>query len=190
MDRTPLTNEWTDRCVRSGHLAVTLHSQSSRKKRRDWSWKCKHRSKWRISIIVMEFFGDPIVPDGKISGTARSSYGTAGYVRKANTSIIMCGVKLLIHSQTPTLKPLKFVNGLVIHPKLSGHVIFIHSLWYGLYPNWHVRWRIFSSPFTWCVACQFSYSWSRAGTNYAVFRNTFSGLIVLAARKAPATSQW
>ena len=81
VDQTPLTNEWTDRCVRSGHLAVTLHSQSSRKKRRDWSWKCKHRSKWRISIIVMEFFGDPIVPDGKISGTARSSYGTAGYVR-------------------------------------------------------------------------------------------------------------
>ena len=81
VDRTPLTNEWTDRCVRSGHLAVTLHSQSSRKKRRDWSWKCKHRSKWRISIIVMEIFGDPIVPDGKISGTARSSYGTAGYVR-------------------------------------------------------------------------------------------------------------
>ena len=81
VDRTPLTNEWTDRCVRSGHLAVTLHSQSSRKKRRDWSWKCKHRSKWRISIIVMEFFDDPIVPDGKISGTARSSYGTAGYVR-------------------------------------------------------------------------------------------------------------
>ena len=81
VDRTPLINEWTDRCVRSGHLAVNLHSQSSRKKRRDWSWKCKHRSKWRISIIVMEFFGDPIVPDGKISGTARSSYGTAGYVR-------------------------------------------------------------------------------------------------------------
>ena len=84
LDRTPLTNVWTDRCVRSGHLAVTLHSQSSRKKRRDWSWKCKHRSKWRISIIVMEFFGDPIVPDGKISGTARSSYGTAGYVRNGH----------------------------------------------------------------------------------------------------------
>ena len=82
VNRTPLTNEWTDRCVRSGHLAVTLHSQSSRKKRRDWSWKCKHRLKWRISIIVMEFFGNPIVPDGKISGTARSSYGTAGYIRK------------------------------------------------------------------------------------------------------------
>ena len=89
MDRTPLTNEWTDRCVRSGHLAVTLHSQSSRKKRRDWSWKCKHRLKWRISIIVMEFFGDPIVPDGKISGTARSLYGTAGYIRKDYLTIII-----------------------------------------------------------------------------------------------------
>ena len=87
VDRTPLTNEWTDRCVRSGHLAVTLHSQSSRKKRRDWSWKCKHPLKWRISITVMEFFGDPIVPDGKISGTARSSYGTAGYVRNCSLAL-------------------------------------------------------------------------------------------------------
>ena len=81
--RTPLTNEWTDRCVMletgSGHLAVTLHSQSTRKGRCDWTWKCKLQ--WRISIIVMEFFGDPIVPDGKISGTAGSSSGTAGYVR-------------------------------------------------------------------------------------------------------------
>ena len=91
VDRTLLTNEWTDRCVMletgSGHLAATLHSQSTRKKRCDWTWKCKHRLQWRISIIVMEFFGDPIVPDGKISGTAGSSSGTAGYVRKGETSI-------------------------------------------------------------------------------------------------------
>ena len=88
VDRMPLTNEWTDICVmlesRSGYLAVTLHSQSTRKRCCYWTWKRIHRSKWRISIIIMEFFGDPIVPDGKISGTAGSSSGSAGYVRKTS----------------------------------------------------------------------------------------------------------
>ena len=43
VDSKPLTNEWTDKCVmlenRSGYLALTLHSQSTHKKRCDWSWK-------------------------------------------------------------------------------------------------------------------------------------------------------
>ena len=70
--------------TRSGHLAVALNSQGTCKKRCDLTWKSKHRSKWQINIIAMEFFGDPIVSYRKISGTARSSSGTAEHVRKCN----------------------------------------------------------------------------------------------------------
>ena len=109
MDQMPLTSEWTERCVmletRSGHLAMTLHCQSTRKKCCDWTWKCKHWSKSRItgiSIIVREFFGDPIVPYGKISGTGVSSSGTAGYVRKLY--IILAGPHLKLSVQWAKLQ--------------------------------------------------------------------------------------
>ena len=62
-----------------------------------WPWPCTAKAPVRSAVIGREnvnidrrdesasllwnFFGDPIVPDGKISGTARSSYGTVGYVR-------------------------------------------------------------------------------------------------------------
>ena len=44
-------------------------------------------------------------------------------------SIIKCGMKLHIHSQTSTVQPLKFGNGYVISShSFTGHVI--------TYPRW------------------------------------------------------